>query len=1161
MHGSNTGGPTTAAPVLMQVPTGGTTYNFPIADPDGHSATCSLVSDGVNVPTPPSGLSVSSACVMTFNPSGYSSGDKFAYQVELTETGTTSTASTIFDGMIQLVSGNVPSCSGGGNYDIEAGQLFTETFVGTDADGGTLSASLINGPSGATLSPSSGSEPLTTTFSWTPTTSDLGAYASVITYTDSSGFEGSCSLGLSVLLLPSADAGGPYSTTEGGSISMDGSGSTPGDASDPSSAITLYEWDCEGDGTYEYSSTSSTGDTCSYAQDGTYTLGLRVTDGYGLEGTGTATVTVTNISPVISTASGDTSGVEGDWLSWSASATDVGVNDTLTYTWDFGDGNSDTGSSVSYSYVDDATFTVTLVVTDGDGGSDTTTITVAVSNATPTIDSFSGDSTGNEGDTLSYSASASDAGLADVLTYTWDFGDGGSGTGSSVNHVFDNEGTYTVTLVVDDGDGASDTQTMTVTISNVAPSIDSLTGTVSGNEGDTFTFLASASDPGSGDPISYVWDFGDGGTGSGTYVMNQYTNEGTYTLTLTVSDGTDSTSSTLTVLVANVAPTFNNSADTTANIGELYSYTPSVSDPGADTMTYSLVGGYPSTMTIDSSTGYVSWTPSYTDWLTGTFTFNIVVNDGTESTVQTVTVVVSFIDADGDGMADAWEIDNGLDSTDGTDGSLDSDGDGLTNLEEFNSGQDPNVFDGPSAVTLVFPTFDDGETDQFSPTIIWDNATDPQGDVLIYNVELYAEESMITLVTSSYGVDEESGSTSSWQVDVTLVENTEYWVQVQAEDPYVAGDWSTLTPLWVNTVNEAPGETTLVYPIAEEVADSLTPEMLWTHIGDIDRDVVSYDVEIYEYGTSNLVASTMGVEADESDINAAWVVDVSLVEDAWYDWSVRPVDEHGLVSAWTDLESFVVSETNSAPEGVVFIDPQDGDHIETVSPTLEATEGTDAEGFEISYLFEIDEDSSFSTGAYISGVVAESGTGSVMWDLAADGIELTEHIWVYARVRGVDSEGVGSSPDTISFFVRGENDPPDVPELISPVDEESTRDIYPVFEAGVVSDPEGDDVTCDFVVATDPDLTDVVASIEGISWESGASITWTPEEPLSGDIYWSSRSVDEFGATSDWAVPHLLIIYDGNYSGGCSCSTSESNRTNPIWIVLLGGVALLRRRK
>ena len=60
-----------------------------------------------------------------------------------------------------------------------------------------------------------------------------------------------------------------------------------------------------------------------------------------------------------------------------------------------------------------------------------------------------------------------------------------------------------------------------------------------------------------------------------------------------------------------------------------------------------------------------------------------------------------IVDSDGDGMANAWEGQYGLDPTDPSDAALDPDGDGLSNLEEFQAGSNP----------LLVDTDEDGLTD------------------------------------------------------------------------------------------------------------------------------------------------------------------------------------------------------------------------------------------------------------------------------------------------------------------------------------------------------------------------------------------------------------------------------------------------------------------
>jgi PKD repeat protein len=97
-----------------------------------------------------------------------------------------------------------------------------------------------------------------------------------------------------------------------------------------------------------------------------------------------------------------------------------------------------------------------------DGDSVNLTHNIDVSNVDPTIETMTGDTDVETGETASFGATATDPG-DDTLVYTWDFGDGSpAGAGPNVNHVFATPGDYVVTLTVTEEDGGLATDTLGV---------------------------------------------------------------------------------------------------------------------------------------------------------------------------------------------------------------------------------------------------------------------------------------------------------------------------------------------------------------------------------------------------------------------------------------------------------------------------------------------------------------------------------------------------------------------------------------------------------------------------------------------------------------------------------------------------------------------------
>jgi PKD repeat protein len=138
--------------------------------------------------------------------------------------------------------------------------------------------------------------------------------------------------------------------------------------------------------------------------------------------------------------------------------------------------------------------------------------------------------------------------VGNVSTYSWNFGDQTSGTGSVVSHAYAVTGQYTVDLTVTDPSGATSTTQDVVQFPNVPPVA---SFTVSCAETFVCVLDPSASHDPAGAIVQVHWTFGNGNLGgcsssNGCPVLapqvHFYQAAGTYTATLRVTDAEGATS-------------------------------------------------------------------------------------------------------------------------------------------------------------------------------------------------------------------------------------------------------------------------------------------------------------------------------------------------------------------------------------------------------------------------------------------------------------------------------------------------------------------------------------------------------------------------------------------------------------------------------------------
>lgn len=369
-----------------------------------------------------------------------------------------------------------------------------------------------------------------------------GTYVVTLTVTDGNGGSSTATTTVTVTnRAPTAHAGGPYSGARNEPLAFNAAGS-----SDPDGDALTYAWDF-GDG--------STGEGVSpahaYSSLGTFTVSLTVTDGADTSAPVTATVTVVNRDPVAA-AGGPYSGYRNTPIAFNGSASTDPDGDSLTHEWQFPGGATAAGVAASHSFAELGEYPVTLVVSDANGGTHQSTITVTIVNRAP-VAHGNGSYTSARNVPIEFVVIGEDAD-GDALTYSWDFGDGTTGTGTTPTHAYAARGSYTATVTAHDGMVASAPFTAVVIIENSLPTAHA-GGPYTGTRLDQIVFNGAGSSDPDGDTLQYRWDLGDNTVGYGVTTARTFSAVGTFTVSLVVNDGQgDSAPHTSTVTITNLPP-------------------------------------------------------------------------------------------------------------------------------------------------------------------------------------------------------------------------------------------------------------------------------------------------------------------------------------------------------------------------------------------------------------------------------------------------------------------------------------------------------------------------------------------------------------------------------------------------------------------------------
>ncbi|RMH69715.1 MAG: PKD domain-containing protein [Gemmatimonadetes bacterium] len=362
-----------------------------------------------------------------------------------------------------------------------------------------------------------------------------GVYHVVLTVQDNS--ETPCAIDtdtatITVESAPTADAGEDRLVSVGQEVHFSGERSQ-----DPNQYPLTYKW------TFGDLSDPVEGMTAThiYRKPGQYQVTLSVKNtALGPCSNDTDELTVTVNYPPEALTEGMQIGHVGQEITFDGSSSSDRDGNIVSYEWDFGDGSPvETGKIVTHPYAESGQYQAILTVRDDSGlpeGFDRDTMLVVI-NYPPVAKVNPSQVVCSGRVELNASGSSDPDGM--IMDYQWDFGDGQTGKGAKVVHLYEQPGTYDVTLIVTDNSDTKMNQSFAKTQVTInAPPTPNIGERLQYTcVGAITSFDATASTDADGDPLTATWDFGDGNTGTGLSTTHIYQSPGRYKVIVTVDDG------------------------------------------------------------------------------------------------------------------------------------------------------------------------------------------------------------------------------------------------------------------------------------------------------------------------------------------------------------------------------------------------------------------------------------------------------------------------------------------------------------------------------------------------------------------------------------------------------------------------------------------------
>lgn len=856
-----------------------------------------------------------------------------------------------------------------------------------------------------------------------------------------------------------------------------------------------YDFDWDGDGTFEELGVVNNRWQHRYPADGQFTARVRATDDFGDSSIREFPVVVQNAAPNLLQVITNSPALEGSEVSILVVANDPG-GDPITYAYDLdNDGVFDrTGvglDRVTTSFADDGLYRVRIRVSDDQGAFNERVQEISILNARPEIVAVTNTGPVLEGQPVIIDVNARDPG-ADRLTYSFDLDNDGEFEDDILDqedpfaeHVFRQQGEHVVGVRVRDDDGGIAIGSTRVVVINAPPQAVLVVPNFV-DQGEAFDAECRATDPGD-DVLVYDWDLNGNGQYDllGVAASRQRTSfmaAGDYTLRCRVSDGDGGQATAEAVVrVRNVRPDLAVEAPAEAAEGAEVVVRALAVDPGNDELLFSF--DFDNDGTFEITDGREPFGRHvYRDQ--GVYEVRVVVDDGA-SVIDGVAQITVF------NVPPTVEVDSNSPVNEGS----------LLILTAI--ARDP----GDDTITLswnvngeLFETVVNGEEGLQLAVPARDNAR--------FNVTVVAR-------------DEDGGESAPAQTQVIIANVAPSFVPIDFVRPAVEGQpYNFVVPATDPGGVHDPLRFGLIQPPAGVEIEAETGRLLWVPTFDhflASPIELTITVDDGDGGTARTEMSIEVLPQDEDQDGLPDTYERNTCDDQGNCLDpTNPDDAHEDPDGdgRTNLEEYQAGTEPFFYEGPllpVHVSPADAARIANAAPDLVVEHVENDLGDVVQLHFQIFGDETLTDLRVQSEPVDQIGDGRVRWPVPPGVLLEDRTYWWRARATAGDAETPWTRP--WSFRVNADNQAPTPPIPVSPENGGTVDQARPPLRVLPSVDGDGDAVRYVFRIyrGTTNNAED---SGEGV--HDGDHVVYTPGADLreNATLSWDVVAVDEAGAES-----------------------------------------------